>query len=220
MKGKLLIIFRSAHGYSKRYVDILGNALGCDAVPSDKFRGEMIPGYDKILYIGGVRGNVINGFKHIAGYVEAMFKKLIVCGVGMRPFSKEAADAVKSATVSVAYEKFIPVFYVQGGFDMSELSRSERLTVGMAARQIKMSNIIGEDETFILNALVQPFDEVKQSNIQPLIDYLDDKPVDEKLYSPPEISDPKEIEEFFREQEKAENAPLDKKRALKKKLKK
>ena len=90
MKGKLLIIFRSAHGYSKRYVDILGNALGCDAVPSDKFRGEMIPGYDKILYIGGVRGNVINGFKHIAGYVEAMFKKLIVCGVGMRPFSKEA----------------------------------------------------------------------------------------------------------------------------------
>ena len=36
MKGKLLIVFNSAHGYVKRYVDILGNALGCDAVPADK----------------------------------------------------------------------------------------------------------------------------------------------------------------------------------------
>lgn len=32
MKGKLLIVFNSAHGYVKRYVDILGNALGLSLI--------------------------------------------------------------------------------------------------------------------------------------------------------------------------------------------
>ncbi|MCH5155096.1 MAG: hypothetical protein J1F69_00670 [Clostridiales bacterium] len=219
MKGKLLIIFKSNHGYTKRYVDILGNALGCDAVPADKFKGEMLTGYDKILFIGSVRGSVINGFNKISDYLDILYKKLVVCGVGMLPNNEDRADIIKDATISVAYEKFIPVFYAQGGFDIAELSRTERIAISMTVRSIKMQSLINDDETFILNATATPTDEVKQANIQPLIDYLEDKPVDEKLYSPPEITDEAEEQEFFEEMEKAASAPDNKKRALKKKLK-
>lgn len=220
MKGKLLIIFKSNHGYTRRYVEILGNALGCDAVPADKFRGDMLTGYDKILFIGSIRGSRINGFNKIADYLDIVYKKLVVCGVGMLPQNEDRADNVKDATVSVAYEKFIPVFYAQGGFDMAELSRTERIAINMMVRQIKTASLISEDETFILNAVVTPVDEVKQANIQPLIDYLDGKTVDEKLYSPPEITDEQEEKQFFEEMEQAAKAPENKARALKKKLKK
>ncbi|MDE6294168.1 MAG: flavodoxin domain-containing protein [Clostridiales bacterium] len=220
MKGKLLIIFKSNHGYTKRYVDILGNALGCDAVPADKFRGDMLSGYDKILFIGSVRGSRINGFNKIADYLDIIYKKLTVCGVGMLPSVPERADRIKDASISVVYEKFIPVFYAQGGFDMAELSRTERMSINMMVRQIKSSNLISEDETYVLNAVVTPTDEVKQANIQHLIDYLDGKTVDEALYSPPEITDEEEEKAFFEEMEKAAEAPENKKRALKKKLKK
>ncbi|MDE7165153.1 MAG: flavodoxin domain-containing protein [Clostridiales bacterium] len=220
MKGKLLIIFKSTHGYTKRYVDILGNALGCDAVPADKFRGDMIAGYDKILFIGSVRSSRINGFNKIADYLDIVYKKLVVCGVGMLPAMPERAERIKEATISVAYEKFIPVFYAQGGFDMNELSRTERMSINMMVRQIKTANLISEDDTFVLNASVTPIDEVKQANIQHLIDYLDGKTVDETLYSPPEITDEEEEKAFFEEMEKAAEAPENKKRALKKKLKK
>ncbi len=54
MKGKLLVVFSSKHGYVKRYVDIIGNALGCDAVPLDKLPAELLGGYDKILFISSV----------------------------------------------------------------------------------------------------------------------------------------------------------------------
>ena len=220
MKGKLLIIFKSNHGYTKRYVDILGNALGCDAVPADKFKGEMLSGYDKILFIGSVRGNTINGFNKVSDYLDIIYKKLIVCGVGMLPLTENRADVIKEGTISVAYEKFIPVFYVQGGFDMAELSRTERMSINIVVRKIKAQNIVDEDETFILHAAAVPLDEVKQANIQPLIDYLDGKNVDEKLYSPPEITDEQDEKAFFDEMEKAAVAPENKKRALKKKLKK
>lgn len=220
MKGKLLIIFKSTHGYTKRYVDILGNALGCDAVPADKFRGDMIAGYDKILFIGSVRSSRINGFNKIADYLDIVYKKLVVCGVGMLPAVPERAERIKEATISVAYEKFIPVFYAQGGFDMAELSRTERMSINMMVRQIKTANLISEDDTFVLNASVTPIDEVNQANIQHLIDYLDGKTVDEALYSPPEITDEQEEKAFFEEMEKAAAAPENKKRALKKKLKK
>ncbi|MDE7107191.1 MAG: hypothetical protein K2O39_02595, partial [Clostridiales bacterium] len=176
--------------------------------------------YDKILFIGSVRGSRINGFNKIADYLDIVYKKLVVCGVGMLPQNEDRADNVKDATVSVAYEKFIPVFYAQGGFDMAELSRTERLSINMMVRQIKTASLISEDETFILNAAVTPVDEVKQANIQPLIDYLEGKTVDEKLYSPPEITDEQEEKQFFEEMENAAKAPENKKRALKKKLKK
>ena len=81
MKGKLLIVFNSYHGYVKRYVDIIGNALGCDAVPADKVRLDMFVGYDKILYIGSVRDNVVSGLKKFSDYFDAIFRRLIICGV-------------------------------------------------------------------------------------------------------------------------------------------
>ncbi len=219
MKGSLLIVFASKHGYVKRYVDILGNALGCDAVPADKLRGEMLGGYDKILFIGSVRGGSLSGYKNIADFVDAIYEKLVVCGVGMLPNGKDKAERIKSANISVAYEKFIPVFYAQGGFDMDELSRTEKMSITMMVRQIKASSVIGIDGTAMLNAVKTPIDEVKKANIQPLIDYLDGKAVDEQLYSPPEITDPDERQRFFEELEKAASAPENKKRALKKKLK-
>lgn len=218
MKGKLLVVFKSLHGYVKRYVDILGNELGCDAVPADKLKGEMLIGYDKVLYIGSMRGTQINGFRKFAEYLDAIFKKLVVCGVGMLPAAGGRAEAVKDGTISVVYEKFIPVFYAQGGFDMSELTRAERMSVSMTVRQIKLGSVISDDEMFVINAAATPIDEVKKSNIQPLIDYLDGKPVSDKLYSPPEITDPDEINKFFAERDGAEKAPDDRARELKKKL--
>lgn len=218
MKGKLLIIFKSAHGYVKRYVDILGNALGCDAVPCDKLRGDMLRGYDRYLYIGSVRGKMINGFQKISEYLEAIYDKLIVCGVGLLPYSKELADGIKEGTVSVAYEKFVPMFYARGGFDMNELGRTEKMSVAMVVRQIRNASVLGENETAYLEAVKTPFDDVKKSNIQPLIDYLEEREVDEALYSPAEITDPEEIKAYFAEQEKTAAEPENKKRALKKKL--
>ena len=61
-------------------------------------------------------------------------------------------------------------------------------------------------------------DEVKQANIQPLIDYLEGKDVDKDLYSPPEITDESEEKQFFDEIEQAAKAPENKQKALKKKL--
>lgn len=220
MKGKLLIVFYSKYGYVKRYVDILGNAIGCDAVPADKCRGDMLAGYDKILYIGSVRGGVINGFGKFSEYLGAVYKKLIVCGVGYMPFRNHIPQRVKEATISVAYEKFVPVFYAQGGFDLDELGRMEKMQLAMRVRQIQSAEIVSDEDTFLMNVVKAPIDEVKKENVQPLIDYIEGKTVDEKLYSPPEITDAEEEKQFFAELDSAAKAPDDKKRELKKKLKK
>lgn len=188
MKGTLLIIFQSKHGYVKRYVDIIGNALGCDAVPLDKLKKDML-GYDKILYIGPVNGGTISGMKKLNDYLDAIASKLIVCGVGMLPRKDGIESRLKESTLPVTYENDIPVFYAQGGFDFNELTRMEKMQISMLVRQIKNSSVIDENETYVLNAVQTPMDEVKTANIKPLIDYLDGKHVDESLYSPPKKSD-------------------------------
>lgn len=219
MKGKLLIVFKSEHGYVKRYVDILGNALGCDAVPADKVRADMFADYDKILFISSLRGYSLVGMNKFSKFVEAIYKKLIVCGVGVAPYRKELPARIKDASISVMYEKFVPVFYARGGFDMEELSRTEKMAVAFAMRRISVAEVLDDEDTAFKNAVATPFDDVKRENIQPLIDFLDGKNVDESLYSPPEITDPEEEKQFFEDMEKAANAPDDAKRALKKKLK-
>lgn len=220
MKGKLLVVFYSNHGYVKRYVDILGNALGCDAVPAGKLKGDMLAGYDKILYIGSIKNDEVSGFKKFGEYLDAVYKKTILCGVGLTPYRNYMPRRIKEATVRVDYEKFIPVFYVQGGFDVNELSKFEKLAVSLRVRNIKLASIINDDDTFFMNAVNTPVDEVKKENIQLLIDYLEDREVDVKLYSPPEITDPEEEKKFFEELERAAKAPENKKRSIKKKLRK
>ncbi len=220
MKGRLLVVFHSNHGYVKRYVDIIGNAFGCDAVPANKLQARMLADYDKILYIGSMRGGEINGFKKFSDYLEGVYKKLVVCGVGLMPYRNYLPHRIKENSVSVMYEKFIPVFYAQGGFDVDELSRTEKFAINWRVRQIKVASVLSDDDTFLMNAISTPVDEVKKENIQPLLDYLDDKPVDEKLYSPPEITDPEEEKIFFEELEKASKSSANTKRELKKKLKK
>lgn len=219
MRTKLLVVFCSKHGYVKRYVDIIGNELGCDAVPVDKLADSMLAAYDKILYIGSLRGDEILGMKKFNGFLDAIYQKTVVCGVGLTPFRHYMPRRIKEASISVTYEKFIPVFYAQGGFDVDELSRTEKFSVAWRVRQIKTASLINDDDTFFMNAVSTPVDEVKKANIKPLLEYLEGKEVDAKLYSPPEITDPEEIKQYFAEQEEAAKAPDDKKRALKKKLK-
>lgn len=184
MKGTLLIIFKSKHSYVKRYVDIIGNALGCDAVPLDKLKKDMFS-YDRYLYIGPISGGVIDGFKKLNDYLDAIADKLVVCGVGMLPRRENTEARLKDSTISVMYEDKIPVFYAQGGFDVNELTRTEKMRISMLVNQIKKSSVIDEDETYVINAVTTPVDEVKTANIKHLIDYLDGRHVDEKLYSPP-----------------------------------
>ncbi len=219
MKGKLLVVFYSKHGYVKRYVDIIGNELGCDAVPADKLKSDMLVGYDKVLYIGSIRDGVINGIKKFSDFYDAVYKKLVVCGVGLTPYRSYMPQRIKNASISVAYEKFIPVFYAQGGFDYNELSRTEKFSAALRVKQINMASVINDDDTFFMNAVNTPLDEVKKENIQPLVDFLDGKEVDVKLYSPAEITDPEEEKKFFEELEKGAKDPEERKRSLKKRLK-
>lgn len=218
MKGKLLIVFYSKHGYVRRYVDIIGNATGCDAVPADKVRADILADYDKVLYIGSLKGDMINGLKKFANFYDIVYKKLVICAVGLMPFAKHIPARVKENAVSVAYEKFVPVFYAQGGFDIDELGRFEKFAISWRIKQVKAAGVLSDEDTFLLNAVNKPVDEVKIENVQPLIDYLEGRPVDESLYSPPEITDPEEEKKFMQSLEKEMDAPLNKKRALKKKL--
>lgn len=199
MKDRLLIVFKSKHGYVKRYVDIIGNAVGCDAVPVEKLKGEMLGYYDKILYIGSVHGNAVIDIKKIAPFYDVIYGKLIVCGVGVTPFRDYLPASIKEGSVSATYEKFVPVFYAQGGFDMKELSVTEKWAVKLRVKMAQTSSVPNDDDMYLVEATKTPVDEVKKENIQPLIDYLEGRPVDAKLYSPPEITDPDEIKKFFDE---------------------
>lgn len=197
MKGRLLIIFNSVHGHVRRYVDIIGNAVGCDAVPVKKFNRNMLTLYDKFVYIGAMRGGTVSGFKKIADYLDVLYDKLALCGVGMMPFDKRMPSRLREETISVTYEKFIPVFYAQGGFDASELKWTEKFMLSFALRSINAkvkekgdTSTLDPEELVIKNSFDSPVDAVSKDNIQPLIDYLEGKPVSEDLYSPAEVTNP------------------------------
>lgn len=188
MKGTLLVIFNSVHGYVKRYVDIVGNALGCDAVPLKKLKKNMLC-YDKYLFISSVRGGIISGFKKLAKYLPGIADRLVVCGVGMLPRNADTEKQLKEKTVPVEYEDKLPVFYAQGGFDASELSGGDKMRIAMIEKQLKGQSDRGETGDYVLAAIGTPVDEVKTANIKHLIDYLDGKAVDTALYFCPTAVD-------------------------------
>lgn len=214
-----LIVYNSITGYTKRYVDIIGEALGCDAVPLKKAKPRLMYGYDRVIYMGGVRDNTIVGYNKINKVVEYLYLKIVVVGVGMLPPNKDRAKRVKAATVPTTYEDFIPVFYLQGGFDYNKLSKSAQMVYRLALQQRQAIRGLGAEDEFLLSAMEAPIDFVSEANAAELIRFLNGEEVQESATYCSATKTAEDVETHFEEIKQAAVPKSKKERDLKKRLK-
>ena len=106
------IIYTSNTGSTERYARLLAERTGLPAYSLTEAK-EAIPDGTEIIYLGWIMAGSVKGYKEAA----KRYRVRALCGVGMWQTGTQA-DSVRK---KMAIPEEIPVFTLQGNFDLNKL---------------------------------------------------------------------------------------------------
>lgn len=119
------IVYTSNTGYTRQYALLLGEKTGLP-VYSLQEAGQKAAFGSSILYLGWLMAGKVQGYSQAA----RRFSVAAVCGVGMGATGSQLED-LRQAN---ALPKELPVFTLQGGFDLKRLRGIYKLMMTVMAK--------------------------------------------------------------------------------------
>lgn len=106
------IVYQSNTGYTRQYALMLGKTTGLAVYALDEALAKLSSG-QSILYMGWLMAGKVQGYAKAA----RRYPIAAVCGVGMGATGSQMQDLRKANAISAS----VPVFTLQGGFDITKL---------------------------------------------------------------------------------------------------
>lgn len=162
------IVYTSNSGYTAQYARLLGAALDLP-VTDAKWGADPHPGR-AVIYLGWLMAGKVQGYAKAA----KEFDIRAVCAVGMGPASKANADKLR-AKLSLPAD--VPVFTLQGGFDIRKLRGPYKWIMTLKCKQIRKT-LEGKDHLSAAQQLTYDMattgaSAVKAENLAPIITWYE-----------------------------------------------
>ena len=161
------IVYTSNTGYTARYAGLLGKRTGLP-VYSLAEAGTKLPAGNCVIYLGWLMAGKIQGYAKAA----KRYRIAAVCGVGMGPGGSQLEELRKGNRL----EEDLPLFTLQGGFDMTKLKGIYKLMMQMMAKTLgkamakKPEKTASEEQMLLL--LTQGGSCVSEENLRPVLDWF------------------------------------------------
>ena len=170
---KTLVLYRSKTGFVRHYAEWIAQALSADLFDAKGFSPKNLAGYDAVVFGGGLYAGGINGLKIIKRHRALLKgKKLAVFASGASPWREETIVEIRDKNFKPEEQVSIGFFYLRGGFDFQQLSRIDRILMGLMKRMLQKKPNPTPDEKGMLASYEQPQDFTKQDNIKELVAYI------------------------------------------------
>ena len=178
---KILVLYKSKHGSTKRYAEWIADALDAEIVPASPrtFRdwSEQIRTYDMLIYGGNINGQGINGLESFRAYLrkEHIDRPVTYFCVGSYPpFESTLQTHLEMNFVGEDDLSLIHLFYFRGRLDYLGLDWLEKRLMGGLFKAIEKK--YPEDRTDVeaelLEAYYDDVDWSKKEYIDPLVEYV------------------------------------------------
>ena len=160
------IVYTSNTGYTEQYARLLGKRTGLP-VYSLAEAGAKLPAGNCVIYLGWLMAGKVQGYAKAA----KRYRVAAVCGVGMGATGSQLADVRKANRGND-----LPLFTLQGGFDMGKLKGIYKLMMLVMAKTVGKSLAGKQDRTAeedqMLRLLTQGGSFVSEENLQPVLDWF------------------------------------------------
>ncbi len=123
----MIVVYKSNTGYTEQYAKMLARKLDVPAYSLDRVPDCHL--HRDAVFLGWLFAGSIVGYKKAA----KKYALKAVCGVGMSPPMPELVEGLR-AKMKVPAK--VPVFYLQGGFDMNKLSGPFKLVMKAKCKEI------------------------------------------------------------------------------------
>lgn len=163
---KVLILYSSKTGFSKRYAQWLAESLNCQAVPFKERKSVNGNDYEKIILFGGLYAGQMSGLKWLKSKLPTLSgKRLAAVVVGCSPM--EWPDLSESMTKLLGDTPEIKGFYCQGGLDYEHMGAVDRAMMAALRAALKSQ----PDKAEMLAGISQSFDGTKREYLDPVIQW-------------------------------------------------
>ena len=122
------IVYTSNSGYTAQYARLLGAATGLP-VTDTAWGADPHPGRE-VIYLGWLMAGKLQGYEK----AKKQYTIRAACAVGMGPASQANADKLHAA---LSLPADVPVFTLQGGFDIRKLRGPYKWIMTLKCKQIR-----------------------------------------------------------------------------------
>ena len=132
------IVYTSNTGYTRQYAVLLGDKTGLPVYSLEEAAQTLAAG-NSVVYLGWLMAGKVQGYAKAA----KRYRVEAVCGVGMGATGSQLEDVRKTNALSDA----LPLFTLQGGFDITRLRGIYRLMMTVMSKTVGKTLAEKQDRT-------------------------------------------------------------------------
>lgn len=173
---KILVIYTSQTGFTKRYAKWIADRVQGDMIDIDEAKrkkDEFFDAYDGIVYGGwAMAGSVVQSKWFLSKAAEWKGKRLAIFCVGASPMENPDVEIALHNLLDDAKREYIKAFYCQGGLDYSKMKTPSRLAMKAFASMMGRKKNPTDGERVMAEMISRSYDISDEKYIEPIVDYL------------------------------------------------
>lgn len=169
---KLLVIYKSQTGFTKRYAEWLAERLGGQALPLEEAKEKemtFFDSFDGLVYGGWLMAGKVRGAdwftRQILSWQE---KKLAIFMVGASPAKSEEIQTALDFALAEEQKRYAKAFYCPGGLNYEKMSLPSKLVMRIFTMIMKRKN------TKVGEMLSKSYDISDRRYLDPIVQYLEE----------------------------------------------
>ena len=154
---RTIVLYTSKYGAAETYARWIAEALGCRAVPLDKFSKKELQGYDTVIYGGGVQAGGIRGLEQFTKWIKgdlklrqmakrgtiseaeaaeigAFDRQYYIFAVGISLDSEGNRLQLRDINFDKDWLRELPCFFLPGAFDPAKLEGVDKAIIKVATK--------------------------------------------------------------------------------------
>lgn len=175
MKQKILIIYKSSTGFTKKYAVLLAKRLNCTVVDLKHTKSVSLSDFDTIIFGTRAHAESIDGLKKfrktLHQYGRAGLDILFVTGAASAS-EKEAIDRLWKNNLTADELAHLPHFYLPAGLCYEKMSFTDKMMMKGLAAMLKSKKDKTEKDIELEQRILNSFDISSEKYIEPIITYI------------------------------------------------
>lgn len=171
MNKNILTVYKSTTGFTRKYAEIIGEALSCTVMDYRSVTAETLSEYDTVVFGSRAHAGMFDGYKKMRGmFRESGAKHLVLFMTGATPNTAEEIVAeLWKQNLSADELAQIPHFYMQAGLCRERLPFVDKMMLKAAAVMLKKKKDKGDEEKAFEKAISESYDISDRKYAEPLI---------------------------------------------------
>lgn len=173
MKNKILLLYKSKTGFTKRYAEIIAKETHAVLMDYKKASPKIMSGFDTVIFGSRAHVGMIDGYKKIRQmFLKSGAKHFVLFVTGATPNNSKEVETFWQQNLSADELRNLPHFYMQSGLCYEKMPCLDRLMMkGFCSMMQKKKNKTEQDKT-IEQMITGSYDISSDEYTKPLLDYV------------------------------------------------